>query len=130
MTGWLHPDAHQVTLEEPEGKAYYDNERKRWIFPGQDPDEVAKPIGAPPTTPGAGMPAPRATQAEEPKAELNDPLAAMMAPPQRRTTPSSFKRPETVGAVSSPRGYTGASPMAGAPPQFAVFQPKAASKDE
>jgi hypothetical protein len=135
MIKWLNPDAHEVKLEESEDKAYYDEKRKVWVFPGDNPDELAKPIGAPPTIPAAGPSTPGPTVAEESKATPNDPLAAMMAPPKR--APSSFKRSGVPGGNSTPRGYPGmsnsvgmASPLAATPPQFAVFKPKPSTKEE
>lgn len=131
MTKKLNPDAHQVTLEESGEKAYYDEKRKVWVFPGDNPEELAKPIGPPPTMgKTAGDPA-GAPATEEPKSAAPvDPLAAMMAPPSARLP----KRSVGGRAMGTPsRGYPGmASPMMGAsptatPPQFAVFQPKPAT---
>ena len=137
MVKKLNPNSHQVTLAEPEEKAYYDEKRKVWVFPGDNPEELAKPIGPPPITPSDKKPEP----APQP-ATPNDPLAMMMAPPSR--APSSLRRPGGMGATSAPRAFTPgapspgmprgmppgmASPAAGgAPPQFAVFKPK--PKDE
>jgi hypothetical protein len=125
----LNPDAHTVSLVESAEKAYFDEKRKVWVFPGDDPDELVKSVGPPPKTPMASNPEP-APEPDAPK----DPLAAMMAPPARRA-PASLKRPGTAGGLSTPRGYPGMlspgmlSPAAaGAPPQFVVFQPKTATK--
>lgn len=77
MNKLLIPDATTADLGEGM-QAYYDEKLKVWVFPGKDPDEVPTPIGRPPTT--------ALTEKEEsPKAESStpqDPLAAMMAPPQ------------------------------------------------
>jgi hypothetical protein len=128
MVSLLNPDAHQVSLEENSEKAYYDEQRKVWVFPGENPDEVAKPVGPPPTAATTPAPTP------QPKPAENDPLAAMMAPPSR--APSSLRR---AGVPGTPRGYpgtpgsrppvtaSGSSPVV-RPPQFAVFQPKPAAK--
>lgn len=123
----INPDAHEVTLEESGEKAYYDEKRKIWVFPGDNPDELAKPIGPPPTMAKAPADSPATPAAEESKSAAPlDPLAAMMAPPKR--APSSFKRPGQVGAGTPSRGYPGMpSPSGAPPPQFAVFQPKPAS---
>lgn len=128
-------DAYVVDLPQNEEKAYYDEKRKVWVFPGDNPDELVKPI-APPPTMAATTPA---KPAPEPSAPT-DPLAAMMAPPPRRAGgPSSMNRPALGG---TPRGYPGsmsglggppgsAAPAAGGPPpQFAVFQPKPKPKEE
>lgn len=124
-----------------EMKAYYDEKLKRWIFPGDDPAEVAKPLAPPPLvpkdTPAAAAPTP---------APSNDPLAALMAPPSRapssgnRTTPGSMPRSgmsggpppslgkgpppmSTGGAGNSLRKSTPSKPSSGvnAPPTFTVF---------
>jgi hypothetical protein len=126
MIKWLNPDAHDVEFEESEDKAYYDAKRKVWVFPGDNPDELAKPIGAPPTILAAGPSTPGPTVA---KKSPNDPLAAMMAPPKR--VMSSSKRPGAPGGNYAPQGYPGmASPLAATPPQFAVFKPKPSTKEE
>jgi len=134
MTKWLNPDATTADLGEGM-QAYYDEDKKVWVFPGEDPAEKAKPTPPPPTS----MPS-AAKQEEQPKPPdmATDPLAAMMAPPQR--TPASFgrSRPGGAGAVPpTPRslypGIPGMPPMPGAggpagaaaaaPPQFMVFKP-------
>lgn len=127
----LNPDAHQVTLVESEEKAYYDEKRKVWVFPGDDPEELVKPVGPPPKTPVAS----KTESAPEPETS-KDPLSQLMAPPPRRGL-SSTKRPGAPGSLSTPGGYPGMpspgmpSPAAGiAPPQFAVFQPKSATKED
>jgi hypothetical protein len=147
MTKWLNPDATQADLGEGM-QAYYDEKRKVWVFPGEDPDEVAKPIGPPPTTPQASASSdasPETTTAAT-AAAANDPLAALMAVPNRK--PASFQQklksagaaatphrlpppgivmmmppgvntsPETSGVQTSP-----VAPTMMMPPQFAVFTP-------
>ena len=135
LVKWINPDATEVSLPENEEKAYYDEKRKVWVFPGQDPDELVKPIAPPPTM----TPAPK-EPAEEPDAP-KDPLAAMMAPPRRgpssaaRGTPRGLpgRVPSTPGMPGMPPGMppgmlvgmpSPAGPGAGAPPQFTVFQAK------
>jgi hypothetical protein len=138
MTKWLNPDATTADLGEGM-KAYYDEKRKVWVFPGEDPDEKAKPIGPPPTVPTASE-----KTEESPKAH-KDPLAAMMAPPQRA---SSFHRSSSLlsqsergslasrypgmpppGAVKPPGSMS--SPSAGGPPpQFTVFKPVPVAEEE
>ena len=109
-------------------EAYYDKERKVWVFPGENPEEVAKPIGPPPT--------PHMSQLQEftmptpPVATMsNDPLAAMMAPPPR--APAGFagkarNAPVTPGHRIPGMIIPGSAPAAAAP-TFAVFQPSAAA---
>ena len=144
MIKWLNPDAYDVKLEEPEEKAYFDKDRGVWVFPGDDPDELVKPIAPPPIIPakkddddggpGGLPPTPAGGGGNKPPEPL-DPLAAMMAPPSRSV--SALRRPGAAGSTPS-RGYPGipglpgrstASPMA-APPQFAVFQPKSAQSSK
>jgi hypothetical protein len=114
---WQNPDAHIANPGE-EMQAYYDKERKVWVFPGEDPDEVAKPIGPPPS-----MSTPSANQAPPPPS--NDPLAAMMAPPQR--APSALRgRPPLTPSPASLPPYTPLAASATSnqsPPQFMVFKP-------
>ncbi len=117
LVKWINPDATEVSLPENEEKPYYDENRKVWVFPGDNPDDLVKPIAPPPTMaatrPSDPLPVPEAPL---------DPLAAMMAPPPR--VPSSIRRPALGGAS---RGYSGTIQGVGAPstapPQFAVFQP-------
>jgi hypothetical protein len=106
ITRLLNPNATQADVGETM-QAYYDKERKVWVFPGEDPAELAKPIGPPPTAPV--VVAPLADAPSTPGAV--DPLAALMAPPMRGV-PSSLRSAPMKKQVLSP------------PPQFAVFQPK------
>lgn len=113
-------------------QAYFDEKRKVWVFPGEDPDEVAKPVGPPPIPVAA-------PEKESPKAEAAstpaDPLAAMMAPPPPRASllrrsSSTMSTMENAGVHSFPRipgmlppgANAGPSP-GGPPPQFTVFTP-------
>jgi hypothetical protein len=101
-----------------------------WIFPGDDPAEVAKPLAPPPSM--GQIPT------EEVKKDDNgpkDPLASMMAPPVSRGL-SSKKRMMGGGppGMSSPpgmmRGGLGPPGMMASPavftPKAAVFTPKTA----
>jgi len=154
LTDWvtkkLNPDATKADLGDGM-QAYYDEDKKVWVFPGEDPAEVAKPIAPPPTM---GAAAPQPTPEDKPAAASNDPLAAMMAPPNLRG-PSALKNRGSGGGRSYPGmaspgggpptmmmggagGSSGAAPpvmkmpsapgggksTAAAPPQFMVFQPK------
>jgi Sec23-binding domain of Sec16/WW domain len=119
VTKWLNPNAKRADLGD-EMKAYHDAVRGVWVFPGENPDEVAKPIGAPPTasTPIATAPAP---------APSDDPLAAMMAPPQRN--PSALRKPQpspmSMPIMMFPPGISPPTQMTpGAiSPKIAVFTP-------
>ncbi len=122
VTKWLNPDA-KIADPGEEMQAYYDEKRKVWVFPGEDPDEKVKPIPPPPTTP-LGPDATATNQPETPRS--NDPLAAMMAPPKR--TPASLPRGVGARAPSAAASrHPLTSPGGGPPPQFAVFQPKPAT---
>ena len=84
----MNPDAKIADTGE-KMEAYYDKDLKRWIFPGDDPAEVAKPLAPPPIIPakktteenGVGMQTPSKPNVN------NDPLSFLMAPPSR--TPGS-----------------------------------------
>ena len=129
-------------------QAYYDEKLKRWIFPGDDPAEVAKPLAPPPTIPRKSAEDAAPTTPAAPAS--NDPLAMLMAPPSSRSrVPSNNK-----GGAPRPGGASGRkpntsdpffasmgnapgekkvpdSPMMGkaaAPPKFTTFQPKPSSK--
>lgn len=121
-------------------QAYYDEKLKRWIFPGDDPAEVAKPLAPPPIIPknADAVPATPAPSA----AGSNDPLAALMAPPPSRGV-SSMKKgtPAVASRYSDPLASMGrvdqnssnmnervppSSPMITIP-TFAVFQPRPTS---
>lgn len=98
-------------------KAYFDEDKKVWVFPGEDPAEKAKPPPPPPMTmssPHEAAPAPSASTS-------NDPLAAMMAPPPRPVH-SSTKKPNATGRTNVPPGLS--APPPGKPPvNFAAFAP-------
>lgn len=122
----FNPDATECLLPDNEEQPYYDKERKVWVFPGEDPADVAAPIAPPPIALNTGD-APPAPAPSKPA--TNDPLAAMMAPPTRK--PASLRRGPSASTPGG--GYPGMmSPMSGmgspaaaggAPPQFAVFTP-------
>ncbi len=117
-----------------EMQAYYDEKLKRWIFPGDDPAEVAKPLAPPPIVPKTPVaPTPSAPTAS------NDPLAALMAPPPSRGLSTMKRGASVAGRFADPMASTGkqvgtssvgdkkippTSPLMAAPPTFAVFQPK------
>jgi hypothetical protein len=119
-----------------------------WIFPGDDPAEVAKPLPPPPMVPKAGTPTSAPTGGRSNDASLgnqknetlSDPLAAMMAPPSR--APSSVNRSGYGGSAAMRRSgqyNPGMMPPGGPPPgllspapvpvpQFAVFTPNPTAK--
>lgn len=105
------PDDDKAVHADLGGKleAYYDQEKKRWIFPDDDPNTVDLASGPPPTTTelekkGQG-PTPTEVQT------CDDPLSLMMAPPPSRLPRTTYP--------------TGPDPTKGsAPPKFAVFAPK------
>lgn len=92
-------------------EAYYDKEKKRWIFPGDDPNAEDFTAGPPPTAAELK----KTPVEEEEKKAPQDPLAAMMAPPSR--APRSAI-PQKKTPMLNPGG------MPPSPPKFAVFTPK------
>ena len=126
MTKWLNPDATTADLGGGM-EAYYDEDKKVWVFPGEDPAALAQPIGPPPIT---TTPVKDVKKVEGPNEAPVDPLAAMMAPPPR--TISSLRRQPVAqlaglpAGIMRPPGATAAptTPAAG-PPKFMVFTPKA-----
>eukprot|EP00977_Amphora_coffeiformis_P009845 scaffold2257_cov169-Amphora_coffeaeformis.AAC.23 len=91
-------------------EAYYDKEKKRWIFPDDDPSAEDPMAGPPPTA--AEL---KKSPVKEEKALPQDPLSAMMAPPSR--APRSAI-PQKQNLMSSKLG------IPPSPPKFAVFTPK------
>jgi hypothetical protein len=136
----LNPDAHAVNMPDNQEKAYFNKEKGVWVFPGEDPAELAKPIAPPPIIPKATT-GQRSTPAPAPP-HSNDPLAQLMAPPPVRGLPSARRPGGPPRGMPSPGGFPGmpgmpaaspglnAPPGAGAPPTFAVFQPKPSAKDD
>ena len=122
-------DKSKVADMGEEMDAYYDEKLKRWIFPGDDPAEVAKPLAPPPIMP-TNSEKPPATPA--PAAPL-DPLAAMMAPPGSRALSQRKATPGTSRYAANIPGIGGGTPLvkSGMPPptpvNFATFKPKAAA---
>lgn len=110
-------------------QAYFDTNLKVWVFPGEDPADVAAPLPPPPKmsrTPD------KSAIAEEPKQQSNDPLAAMMAPPRRNPTAArskAFRPSPSSMPVMFPPGMASSIPGA-ATPKFAVFQPKQNLSDD
>lgn len=119
----MNPDATVVGDLGDNMKAYYDEEKKVWVFPGEDPAEVAKPIAPPPTTPIQSVPLKPTT--------TNDPLAAMMAPPPRRGPSQSSlamrPSPASMPVMFSPKVTTTEPKTV---PNIAIFAPQASSSEE
>jgi len=110
-------------------EAYYDKERKIWVFPGEDPAEVAAPLQAPPKNPSMGATPSPASKAEP---RNDDPLAAMMAPPKRgpRAKPGVRPSPSSMPVMFPPGMMSPASQnYGGTAPKIAVFQPKPSTDD-
>ena len=54
---WLYPDAHDANENIGQGlEAYFDENTKKWVFPGEDPSSAAPDPGSapPPTGPIGG----------------------------------------------------------------------------
>lgn len=135
VTKWLNPDATTADLGDGLGEAYYDDKIKRWVFPGDNLEELAKPLAPPP------MVLPTTPQAEDRNSgtgEVKDPLAAMMAPPQRGPSALSRSRGAAPSIRPSPASMPilfppgmsmpGGADSATAPmPSFSVFTPPPAA---
>lgn len=118
VTKWLNPDATKADLGEGM-QAYYDADKKVWVFPGDDPAELAKPIGPPPITPSSATTT--SVSASSARAPPNDPLAAMMLPPTRLPSAQRSRTPSTKS--NAPPGMTIPPPVfsTATTPKFAVF---------
>uniref|UniRef100_A0A6S8TR00 Protein transport protein sec16 n=1 Tax=Chaetoceros debilis TaxID=122233 RepID=A0A6S8TR00_9STRA len=147
--GWitkkLNPDAKIGDTGKPM-EAYFDKKMNVWVFPGDDPAEVAKPLAPPPITPivknSSVAPASEATS-DDPLASLiappnsrsaqkkaADPLSSLMAPPTR-STPSNLKGPPRIPRTHNPSTPSSAvKATTGAPPQFVIFTPSAKSEEK
>lgn len=103
-------------------EAYFDKEKKKWIFPGEAPEDNAPAApSAPPTAaqlssplgPPTGSSSPASTS---PGLDANDPLAALMAPP--KVPLGGPRRHATTGrmGVGGPPISGGSPPLPGGPP--------------
>ncbi|CAI5730882.1 unnamed protein product [Hyaloperonospora brassicae] len=142
----INPEAKVAKLGE-QMEAYFDEDAKRWVFPGETaPEEAAMP-SAPPTAPRLGS-APGSSAAGLPPTGTasapgsissgpapNDPLAALMAPPPARV----LMKKDPLAAMMAPPARPGIYGMhrsasmtqrKPARPQFAVFKPTAAAPDK
>mmetsp|Transcript_26056 Transcript_26056/g.55833 ORF Transcript_26056/g.55833 Transcript_26056/m.55833 type:complete len:202 (+) Transcript_26056:296-901(+) len=144
MKSWLikklNPDAKECHLPDDEEQPYFDKDLKRWIFPGDDPAEVGKPLAPPPTV--AKTEEDSAAKEKEDN-EPKDAISSMMAPPPSRLSakkrsiggmPGAMASAPMMGGMMmppgggppgmmSPPGVKGATATT---PLFATFTPKAA----
>lgn len=140
ITKRLNPDATTADVGDSM-EAYYCPKLKRWVFPGDNPAELAKPLAPPPITSLKKTDSKEPLEnAATPSAKMNDPLANLMAPPTRShsahrntlKTPSTKKTyipPTTAGTSTtkpkSEQPTSDAKPV----PQFTIFQaPKETAK--
>jgi hypothetical protein len=115
LTKKLNPDATKADIGGPM-EAYFDEKLKRWVFPGDDLAELAKPLPPPPTSlPNVEVSTTTLTSTEQSKV-IDDPLQSLMAPPTIR-----------VGGLHGSRKGARSSSATQSPvvPQFSVFQLKA-----
>lgn len=149
ITQKMNPDAKVAKLGE-QMEAYFDEEKKRWVFPGETVTEEPTMPSAPPTGPmpgstpnstHGGPPGPPGSQSAPGSISSgapasDDPLAALMAPPQSRAHASLMKK-DPLSAMMAPPPRAGlygqragpATTMRKPPrPQFAVFKPTAAQQ--
>lgn len=139
----MNPEAKVAKLGE-QMEAYFDEEKKRWVFPGETQTEEAKIPSAPPIgplpgsgpasssgggPPSTGAPGPGAHSAPGSMAGGDDPLAALMAPPASRAHASLMKKDPLSAMMAPPSrpayGQRSSTMPAKRPPrpQFAVFKP-------
>lgn len=133
----VNPEAKVAKLGE-QMEAYFDEEKKRWVFPGETATEEAVIPSAPPTGPmpgsmpssGSGGP-PGTHSAPGSISGGSDPLSALMAPPPVRAHAALMKK-DPLSAMMAPPARSGligqrASSMGNVRkpprPQFAVFKP-------
>jgi hypothetical protein len=117
-----YPEA-KVTYEGKKMEAYYDKEKKRWIFPGEENEPEPEPLAPPPTTHL------EKSASDEIKPVKYDPLAALMAPPD----PLALLMVPPTHSFGTDRGGYGvgdsnSQELKGhrsrqAPPVYAVFTP-------
>ncbi|KAE9008059.1 hypothetical protein PR002_g16017 [Phytophthora rubi] len=139
----MNPEAKVAKLGE-HMEAYYDEDAKRWVFPGETTSEEPTMPSAPPTGPlpgsapgssATGAPPPGANSApgsmSSGPAPSDDPLAALMAPPpthmlmKKDPLAAMMAPPARAGMYNARRG--GSTAQRKPPrPQFAVFKPTAA----
>ena len=114
----MNPDA-KVAKMGTKMDAYYDKEKKKWVFPGEDPSEEKAAPAAPPTDMSMGAPGSAPTGPTPPAAD--DPLAALMAPPASRlpSALSSMMAPPPSRLGQARSGARNKPPR----PQYTTFKP-------
>ncbi|KAF0698634.1 Aste57867_10728 [Aphanomyces stellatus] len=122
-----------VQLPKNEPEPYFDKEKNRWIFPGEENEADAAPPSAPPTsfpatTPGGGPPGSNPPGSATPSMD-SDPLAALMAPPpMKETTPlAAMMAPPPRSMYGSQRSGSMNTKKTPPRPQFTVFKPNPAT---
>ncbi|EEY61619.1 COPII coat assembly protein SEC16, putative [Phytophthora infestans T30-4] len=142
----MNPEAKVAKLGE-QMEAYFDEDAKRWIFPGEAAAEEPTMPSAPPTgptpasAPGSSVGVPPVGSNSAPgsissgPAPSNDPLAALMAPPpshmlmKKDPLAAMMAPPSRPGVYGARRG--GSTAQHKPPrPQFAVFKPSAHTPNE
>ncbi|CCI40104.1 unnamed protein product [Albugo candida] len=136
----INPEAKVAKLGE-QMEAYFDEEKKQWIFPGETVVDETKALGPPPVGPkpaGNGPPiggsAPTSSSGGVCATDSNDPLAALMAPPMSRAHASMVKMDPLAAMMAPPKRHglhtsraasEGLQKKKSMPPrpQFAVFKP-------
>ena len=135
----LNPESNVVTEMGEVMEAYFDEDLKTWVFPGEDPVAKAAPLAPPPTAgamrvggggvggpapgaggaPGSGAAPPQVAGAAPAAPPSVDPLAAMMAPPPRnpsgRMTGAGGVRSRYADPMAS-MGFVSQSEGSGQPP--------------
>lgn len=141
----MNPEAKDANLGK-QLEAYYDEEKKRWVFPGETAAEEPVMPSAPPTGPLSGS-TPSSSSGGPPGAMGTpgthsapgsisggpaDPLAALMAPPPARAHAALMKKDPLSAMMAPPPMRPGMVGQRGASmgaqrkpprPQFAVFKP-------
>jgi hypothetical protein len=112
VSKWVFPDATVADVGD-EMQAYYDEDKKCWVFPGEENKPPPAALAPPPTSFGS----PSGPQPGGP-APTNDPLAALMQPPDPLASLMAPPSMSAYGPQSSARKST-------PPPQYAVFKPSA-----
>ena len=104
-------------------EAYFDEKLKRWVFPGDDLAQMAKPLPPPPITVfKEEVPVNSLPPSIEQVKVIYDPLSMLMAPPTiRKSGVHGFQK----GAGSNNSTPTN-NPVI---PQFSVFQAKSTDHD-
>ncbi|GLD96445.1 hypothetical protein PINS_up005128 [Pythium insidiosum] len=145
----INPEVKVAKLGE-QMEAYFDEEKKRWVFPGETPSDEPTIPSAPPTGPlpgstpasssggpPVGPPGTHSAPGSMAGSAPDDPLAALMAPPTSRAHAALMKK-DPVSAMMAPpsrpmygqRASTMPATRRPPRPQFAVFKPKAPTAED